>query len=146
MSEPSVVISTLPAGVPSSPPIIIRVTAVDSKRISISWKPGPFPNGPIHSYILELVGEYTALKEVCSNFRNLTKHSRFLLHIFYAFNKLSSYEFSNFSVLFQSSTPLFVQPSLCVFVISFFLLLMELIFFRRTFKQRKRRIFTCFKI
>ncbi|KAK6636659.1 hypothetical protein RUM43_010321 [Polyplax serrata] len=89
VSEPSVVISTLPAGVPSSPPIIIRVTAVDSKRISISWKPGPFPNGPIHSYILELVGEYTALKEDIQAtkttdfymFQNLNANSKYVVSI-----------------------------------------------------------------
>jgi hypothetical protein len=65
VSEPSVVISTLPSGVPSSAPTIVRATAVDSSRISVSWEPGPFPNGPVLSYVLqinELPEGYSALK------------------------------------------------------------------------------------
>ena len=54
VSEPSVVISTLPSGVPSSAPTIVRATAVDSSRISVSWEPGPFPNGPVLSYVLQI--------------------------------------------------------------------------------------------
>lgn len=59
------VISTLPSGVPSSAPTIVRATAVDSSRISVSWEPGPFPNGPVLSYVLqinELPEGYSALK------------------------------------------------------------------------------------
>ena len=59
------VISTLPSGVPSSAPTIVRATAVDSSRISVSWEPGPFPNGPVLSYVLqinELPEGYPALK------------------------------------------------------------------------------------
>jgi hypothetical protein len=65
VSVPSVVISTLPSGVPSSAPTIVRATAVDSSRISVSWEPGPFPNGPVLSYVLqinELPEGYSALK------------------------------------------------------------------------------------
>lgn len=65
VSEPSVVISTLPSGVPASAPTIVRATAVDSSRISVSWEPGPFPNGPVLSYVLqinELPEGYSALK------------------------------------------------------------------------------------
>ncbi|XP_044740104.1 proto-oncogene tyrosine-protein kinase ROS [Chrysoperla carnea] len=66
VSEPSVVISTLPLGVPSSAPIIVRAVAVDSSRISISWEPGPFPNGPILSYVLQIVSQdhHPVLKDV----------------------------------------------------------------------------------
>nr|CAD7207082.1 unnamed protein product [Timema douglasi] len=65
VSDPSVVISTLPEGTPSSPPVIVRATAIDSARISVSWEPGPFPNGPVLSYMLqisELPEGYYALK------------------------------------------------------------------------------------
>lgn len=53
-SEQSVIISTLPMGVPFSEPAIVRAVAVDHTRISISWEPGPFPNGPILSYVLQI--------------------------------------------------------------------------------------------
>ncbi|XP_049539733.1 protein sevenless isoform X3 [Anopheles darlingi] len=67
-SEQSVIISTLPAGVPTSKPTIVRAVAVDHSRISISWEPGPFPNGPVLSYVLQIkdlhpIG-YSALKDV----------------------------------------------------------------------------------
>lgn len=66
MSEESVIISTLADGVPISKPIIKRCVAVDQTRISVSWQPGPFPNGPILSYVLQIkdlnpVG-YSAIK------------------------------------------------------------------------------------
>nr|CAD7258653.1 unnamed protein product [Timema shepardi] len=67
VSDPSVVISTLPEGTPSSPPVIVRATAIDSARISVSWEPGPFPNGPVLSYMLqinELPEGYYALKDI----------------------------------------------------------------------------------
>uniref|UniRef100_A0A182PM52 Fibronectin type-III domain-containing protein n=1 Tax=Anopheles epiroticus TaxID=199890 RepID=A0A182PM52_9DIPT len=65
-SEQSVIISTLPSGVPTSEPTIVRAVAVDHSRISISWEPGPFPNGPVLSYVLQIkdlhpIG-YSALK------------------------------------------------------------------------------------
>ena len=65
-SEQSVIISTLPSGIPLSKPAIVRAVAVDHTRISVSWGPGPFPNGPILSYVLQindsLVDGYNALK------------------------------------------------------------------------------------
>lgn len=54
MSEQSVIISTLAQGVPLSTPAIVRAVAVDHTRISVSWEPGPFPNGPILSYVLQI--------------------------------------------------------------------------------------------
>lgn len=57
MSAPSVVILTLAAGSPSSAPVIVRAAAVDSYRVSVSWEPGPFPNGPLLSYVLQLQGD-----------------------------------------------------------------------------------------
>lgn len=48
------IISTLPRGIPSSEPVIVRVVAVDHNRISVSWEAGPFPNGPILSYVLQI--------------------------------------------------------------------------------------------
>lgn len=53
-SEQSVIISTLPMGKPLSEPAIVRAVAVDHTRISVSWEPGPFPNGPILSYVLKI--------------------------------------------------------------------------------------------
>lgn len=65
-SEQSVPISTLPAGVPLSEPAIVRAVAVDHTRISVSWEAGPFPNGPILSYVLQIKDlnpdGYSALK------------------------------------------------------------------------------------
>lgn len=51
---PSVVISTLESGKPSSAPSALRAAAPDPSRVAISWEPGPFPNGPLISYVLRL--------------------------------------------------------------------------------------------
>ncbi|XP_014362622.2 proto-oncogene tyrosine-protein kinase ROS isoform X1 [Papilio machaon] len=53
-SAPSVVISTLESGKPDSPPVALRAAAPDPSRVAISWQPGPFPNGPLISYVLRL--------------------------------------------------------------------------------------------
>ncbi|XP_063891749.1 proto-oncogene tyrosine-protein kinase ROS isoform X1 [Helicoverpa armigera] len=53
-SAPSVVISTLENGKPSSAPSTLRAVAPDPSRVAISWEPGPFPNGPLISYVLRL--------------------------------------------------------------------------------------------
>ncbi|XP_039755125.1 proto-oncogene tyrosine-protein kinase ROS isoform X1 [Pararge aegeria] len=53
-STPSVVISTLESGEPSSAPTALRAAAPDPSRVAISWEPGPFPNGPLISYVLRL--------------------------------------------------------------------------------------------
>nr|XP_026496387.1 proto-oncogene tyrosine-protein kinase ROS isoform X1 [Vanessa tameamea] len=53
-SKPSVVISTLESGKPSSAPTALRAAAPDPSRVAISWEPGPFPNGPLISYVLRL--------------------------------------------------------------------------------------------
>lgn len=57
VSAPSVVIQTMANGLPTSAPIIVRAAAVDSCRVSVSWEPGPFPNGPLLSYVLRLQGD-----------------------------------------------------------------------------------------
>lgn len=54
VSEPSLVILTLASGLPRSKPHILTVTATDPTRVSVTWKPGPFPNGPILSYVLSI--------------------------------------------------------------------------------------------
>ncbi|XP_011869660.1 PREDICTED: proto-oncogene tyrosine-protein kinase ROS isoform X2 [Vollenhovia emeryi] len=65
VSAPSVVILTYAAGLPTSAPVIVRAAAVDSYRISVSWEPGPFPNGPLLSYVLRLRGvEHSQLKDL----------------------------------------------------------------------------------
>ncbi|CAH0683153.1 unnamed protein product [Spodoptera exigua] len=56
-SAPSVVISTLESGKPSSAPTSLRAAAPDPSRVAISWEPGPFPNGPWSS---EFVGKTLA--------------------------------------------------------------------------------------
>lgn len=53
-SEQSHVINTLAMGPPTSAPVIVRAVAVDHTRISISWEPGLYPNGPILSYVLKI--------------------------------------------------------------------------------------------
>lgn len=47
-------ITTLAHGVPSSPPSNLEPVAVDSERITVTWDPPPFPNGPIVSYSLTI--------------------------------------------------------------------------------------------
>ncbi|XP_065076468.1 proto-oncogene tyrosine-protein kinase ROS isoform X3 [Ochlerotatus camptorhynchus] len=68
ISEQSVIIQTLPKGVPTSEPKIVRAVAVDHSRISISWEPGPFPNGIILTYVLQITDldpeGYNALKDI----------------------------------------------------------------------------------
>ncbi|KAK9499085.1 hypothetical protein O3M35_003597 [Rhynocoris fuscipes] len=53
-SEASLVIGTEPSGLPSSPPSLVRATATDPTRVSVSWLPGPFPNGPVLSYVVSI--------------------------------------------------------------------------------------------
>uniref|UniRef100_A0A182K9Q9 Tyrosine-protein kinase receptor n=1 Tax=Anopheles christyi TaxID=43041 RepID=A0A182K9Q9_9DIPT len=96
-SEQSVIISTLPSGVPTSEPTIVRAVAVDHSRISISWEPGPFPNGPVLSYVLQIkdlhpIG-YSALKEIPES--NTSRH--------YMFEKLEPER--NYSVSVAMSNP-----------------------------------------
>ncbi|XP_039452249.1 proto-oncogene tyrosine-protein kinase ROS isoform X4 [Culex pipiens pallens] len=68
ISEQSVIILTLAHGPPMSEPKIVRAVAVDYSRISISWEPGPFPNGPVLSYVLQIKdidpSGYSALKDI----------------------------------------------------------------------------------
>lgn len=70
VSAPSVVILTLAAGLPASAPVIVRAAAVDSCRISVSWEPGPFPNGPLLSYVLRLQGAQNSQLKVSRHARN----------------------------------------------------------------------------
>jgi proto-oncogene tyrosine-protein kinase ROS len=53
-SQQSVIISTLPYGVPSSSPTITSLIPISATQISVSWEPPRFPNGPILSYALYL--------------------------------------------------------------------------------------------
>ncbi|KYQ48889.1 Proto-oncogene tyrosine-protein kinase ROS [Trachymyrmex zeteki] len=65
VSAPSVVILTFAADLPTSAPVIVRAAAVDSYRVSVSWEPGPFPNGPLLSYVLRLQGvEHKGLNQL----------------------------------------------------------------------------------
>ncbi|XP_050027352.2 proto-oncogene tyrosine-protein kinase ROS isoform X2 [Dermacentor andersoni] len=66
-SQPSIVISTEPRGVPSTPPKITSLTTVGPRSIAVSWDPPLFPNGPILSYALYLVEHpsgFTTVKDV----------------------------------------------------------------------------------
>lgn len=53
-SEQSAAIQTLPSGLPSSPPTHLQGVALDANRISISWDPPLYPNGPLVSYSLTI--------------------------------------------------------------------------------------------
>jgi hypothetical protein len=82
VSNPSVVISTLPSGIPVSPPSSVRVAPIDSTRISVSWEPGPFPHGPLLSYVLQITDNHPDAEvppevKVCPNFT--TSYFDFLL-------------------------------------------------------------------
>ncbi|XP_046600630.1 proto-oncogene tyrosine-protein kinase ROS isoform X2 [Neodiprion lecontei] len=89
-SAPSVPILTKPEGFPLSPPVIVRAAAVDCCRVSVSWEPGPFPNGPLLSYVLRLQGgNYSTLKDISAvenvtdhyMFQNLTPHQNYSVSI-----------------------------------------------------------------
>ncbi|XP_030754698.1 proto-oncogene tyrosine-protein kinase ROS-like isoform X3 [Sitophilus oryzae] len=56
-SEPSVVIATLASGPPASPPVHLRAAPVDARTVSVNWEPGPFPHGPLLSYVLQIVDD-----------------------------------------------------------------------------------------
>lgn len=53
-SEESAPILTLPSGLPSSPPANIQAVVLDANRISITWDPPLYPNGPLVSYSLKI--------------------------------------------------------------------------------------------
>ncbi|GFT84439.1 proto-oncogene tyrosine-protein kinase ROS [Nephila pilipes] len=66
-SEESIAISTLPYGVPSTAPVITCLTAVSCTRVSLSWDPPMFANGPILSYVLyieEFPSGTTMIKDI----------------------------------------------------------------------------------
>ncbi|XP_076466207.1 protein sevenless-like [Babylonia areolata] len=53
-SPPTVPITTLPHGVPTSAPTITRLSAPSPTVVSLSWKPPTFPNGPLLGYRINL--------------------------------------------------------------------------------------------
>nr|CAH7747846.1 unnamed protein product [Callosobruchus chinensis] len=57
VSQESVVIVTPADGPPASPPSSVRAAAVDPTTVSIAWEPGPFPRGPLLSYVLHIEDE-----------------------------------------------------------------------------------------
>ncbi|KOC66937.1 Proto-oncogene tyrosine-protein kinase ROS [Habropoda laboriosa] len=89
VSAPSVVIRTLAAGLPTSAPVIVRAVAVDSCRASVSWEPGPFPNGPLLSYVLRLQGaDHSQLKDIAASentdhymFQNLEPNKNYSISV-----------------------------------------------------------------
>lgn len=66
VSDESVIISTLAQGKPGSSPKIVRAVPIDHTRILISWEPGPFSNGALLSYVIQIrninSNDFTALK------------------------------------------------------------------------------------
>lgn len=48
-------IATLAEGVPASPPRHLQAAAVDAHSVSVTWEPGPFPHGPLLSYVLQIM-------------------------------------------------------------------------------------------
>ncbi|KAJ8921659.1 hypothetical protein NQ315_010568, partial [Exocentrus adspersus] len=80
VSSASVVISTLPSGVPISSPMNVRATPVDSTSISISWEPGPFPHGPLLSYVLQITNnDNNNLPEVHSEVKDIPPENTFYM-------------------------------------------------------------------
>ncbi|XP_025159700.1 proto-oncogene tyrosine-protein kinase ROS isoform X2 [Harpegnathos saltator] len=78
VSAPSVVILTRAEGLPTSAPVIVRAAAVDSYRVSVSWEPGPFPNGPLLSYVLRLQGaDHSQLKDIPASENTTRDHYMF---------------------------------------------------------------------
>jgi proto-oncogene tyrosine-protein kinase ROS len=53
-SDESAPVLTLPSGLPSSPPVNLQAVVLDANRISISWDPPHYPNGPLVSYSLNI--------------------------------------------------------------------------------------------
>jgi len=53
-SDESAPVLTLPSGLPGSPPVNLQAVALDANRISISWDPPHYPNGPLVSYSLNI--------------------------------------------------------------------------------------------
>ena len=53
-SDESAPVRTLPSGLPSSPPVNLQAVVLDANRISISWDPPHYPNGPLVSYSLNI--------------------------------------------------------------------------------------------
>ena len=53
-SDESAPVLTLPYGLPSSPPVNLQAVVLDANRISISWDPPHYPNGPLVSYSLNI--------------------------------------------------------------------------------------------
>ncbi|XP_076317469.1 proto-oncogene tyrosine-protein kinase ROS-like isoform X2 [Tachypleus tridentatus] len=81
LSHESVEISTLPYGVPTTAPTITSLAALGPRRISVSWEPPPFSNGPILSYVLylqEMPDGYDPIKDVSESVGEL----------YYMFNNL----------------------------------------------------------
>ncbi|XP_032680151.1 proto-oncogene tyrosine-protein kinase ROS isoform X3 [Odontomachus brunneus] len=91
VSAPSVVILTRAEGLPTSAPVIVRAAAVDSYRVSVSWEPGPFPNGPLLSYVLRLQrANHTQIKDIPASenttrdhymFRNLKSNQNYTVSV-----------------------------------------------------------------
>ncbi|XP_014482097.1 PREDICTED: proto-oncogene tyrosine-protein kinase ROS isoform X2 [Dinoponera quadriceps] len=95
VSAPSVVILTRAAGLPTSAPVIVRAAAVDSYRVSVSWEPGPFPNGPLLSYVLRLQGaDHSQLKDIPASENTTRDH--------YMFRNLKSNQNYNVSVTMRN--------------------------------------------
>lgn len=86
LSEPSVVISTLAYGKPTSSPSITSLVATNPSQISVTWEPPKFPNGRIVSYTLQLTEYLTktvTIKDISVSQTNKSSQS---LH--YMFNGL----------------------------------------------------------
>ena len=53
-SDASIDIQTLASGLPSSPPVHLQAVVLDANRISVTWDPPLYPNGPLVSYSLTI--------------------------------------------------------------------------------------------
>lgn len=57
LSRESLVISTLAGDVPFSTPVNVRAAPIAPTSIGLSWQAGPFPNGPLLSYVLHITDD-----------------------------------------------------------------------------------------
>ncbi|XP_076304801.1 proto-oncogene tyrosine-protein kinase ROS-like isoform X1 [Tachypleus tridentatus] len=89
-SEESVIISTLPYGVPSPSPLINTLTALGPTRIAVSWDPPLFPNGPIVSYVLYLREQPSGIPSV----KDISGSGNQLYYIFTNLHPNTSYQVS----------------------------------------------------
>ncbi|KAH1022662.1 hypothetical protein HUJ04_012034 [Dendroctonus ponderosae] len=112
-SEQSLVIATLAEGVPASPPRHLQAAAVDAHSVSVTWEPGPFPHGPLLSYVLQIIESRssTSGREARSEVKDVDS-----THNFYLYSNLRPNV--NYTVTAQMRNSVGVGPSASVEVLT----------------------------